>query len=459
MFEGPVVYVDIETSGGSYRTSRIIEVAAIRVENGKIVDEFNTLVNPNRLISPWITNITGITNADLAPAPLFEDVAERLMQILDGAIFIAHSVRFDYSFIKNQLDALGYTFEPKLLCTVRLSRKLYTGVKGHSLEKIINRHQIEVASRHRAYDDAKAIWEFSKIAFNEHGAELFSEAVNHQLKSQTLPPNLKINYEDSEYQGPGVYIFKDKNQTPLYIGKSVNVRSRILSHFREDKKLNKEMSISLNTFNVEVIKTDTELEALLLESQLVKEHLPIYNVRLRRAKSQFMLYRSSDDNGYFKLHIEAADISKIDNFEDIYGIYTHKSSARANLEVLTRTFDLCPKLNGLENAAKSCFRYQLGKCKGACICKEDPEKYNARVEAALGEASVAAWPYQTQVALRVSETKYLLVDKWIVVGYLNIKGEEMVKAENLEPDFDLDTYKILKSFINSGKVIVNPLQN
>ncbi len=146
----PLVYVDIETNGGNGSRGRIIEVAAIKVINGEITDSFTSLVNPGSDIPYWITKLTGIVNNDLVSAPYFEDIAEQLHTFLDDCLFVAHNVLFDYSFIKRQFKELGYSFNPKLLCTVRLSRALYKNETGHSLEKIISRHNIEVSARHTA---------------------------------------------------------------------------------------------------------------------------------------------------------------------------------------------------------------------------------------------------------------------------------------------------------------------
>ena len=133
MFREPVVFVDIETTGGSYRNSRVLEVAAIRVENGQITREFHSMVDPETYIPETITRITGITAADIVDAPRFEGIADELRDIIDGAIFIAHNVRFDYSFLKAEFALAGMQFTPKLLCTVRLSRALYPHHQGHSL--------------------------------------------------------------------------------------------------------------------------------------------------------------------------------------------------------------------------------------------------------------------------------------------------------------------------------------
>lgn len=184
MFNYPVVFVDIETTGGSYRANRVLEVAAVRYENGQVTRQYNTLVNPDTYIPSMITSLTGIAQSDITDSPTFDQIAEDLFDILDGAVFVAHNVRFDYSFLHAEFAALGTDFSPKLLCTVRLSRALYPQNKGHSLAVLIERHSIDVVDRHRALADAQAILDFSQLAYAEHGAELFDLAVARQLKTQ-----------------------------------------------------------------------------------------------------------------------------------------------------------------------------------------------------------------------------------------------------------------------------------
>lgn len=454
MFDEPVVYVDIETSGGSYKTSQIIEVAAIRVEKNLIVDEFRSLVNPGTYIPQWITQLTGLTQNDLVQAPSFEDIAYQLNQILDGAIFAAHNVRFDYSFIKRQLEEVGYRYNPKLFCTVRLSRALYSDMKGHSLAKILERHAIAVDARHRAYDDAKAIFEFTKLAFSEHGQEAFELAVAKQLKTKTLPPNLNESDMEKVTNKPGVYVFEDEAGQPIYVGKSVNLRNRVLSHFTSDTKIAKEMKISQNTHNLRVIETDNELEALLLESQMIKELLPVYNKKLRRTKTQTVFMKDQNEDGYLTITLANKDLSEEDNLSNIYGVYNNRTKARNALESILRSYQLCSKLLSLEKTNGPCFLYQLKKCRGACIGKETKESYNQRVEYALERSKVQSWPYKTPIALQIGEGKAIVIDQWIVLGYLEPVEDAEPYFKKVQRVFDIDTYKILHSFIKKNKSIL-----
>jgi DNA polymerase III subunit epsilon len=458
MFNEPVVFVDIETTGGSYRSSRILEFAAIRVEDGEIVDEFKTLINPGVSIPNFITNITGISDSDIANAPYFEDIAEDITRILQDAVFVAHNVRFDYSFVKNQLEACGHKFRPKMLCTVRLSRALYPQEKGHSLEKLLARHSIQTANRHRAYDDALAIYTFCKIAFEEHGQEAFLAAQKLQLKTQTLPPNVSEDNIAELTNSAGVYIFEDDAGTPLYIGKSVNIRKRVLSHFSADTKESKEMKLSQTVHHIRTIETGSELEALLLESQMIKQQLPMYNRLLRRTRKQYILFKDMDENGYITVRTGEQNISDVTDLTSIFGVYSSRRAAKAELENHIRAYLLCPKLLGLEKSIGSCFHYQLKRCKGACAGKETAATYNMRAEMAFKHSRVIDWPYADAAVIRPSAemNEGLIIYKWCVIG----KTTDIVEGGSIDFStqmFDMDAYKILRGYYQKYRELFTPL--
>jgi len=450
MFQFPAVFVDIETTGGSYRNSRIIEVAAIRVENGEIVDTYQTLLNPGSSIPYYITNITGLSDGDVISAPQFAHIAQELFSFMEGAVFVAHNVRFDYSFLRHEFEQVGMVFKPRLLCTVRLSRALYAENKGHSLQKIIERHAISTQSRHRAHADAQAMLDFAIIAYREHGDERFTEAVARQLKTQSLPVHLEDTAIKDISNKPGVYVFEDESGNPVYVGKSVTLKKRIMSHFSADVKQVKEMKIAQNTHKVRVVETENELEALLLESQMVKQLLPIYNQQLRRARSHSIVTKQINTEGYFTVDHQTADLSALDDLSAVYGVFTNRMKAKNRIDELAKTYQLCPKLLGLEKSKAACFWYQLGKCKGACIGKESAADYNARCEFALERSKIDCWPYETPVAIRFGQAlKSLVVDQWIVRGYL-YEDTDQPTFESVTSAFDIDTYRILKRFIQSS---------
>jgi DNA polymerase-3 subunit epsilon len=459
MFNVPAVFVDIETNGGNGDRGRITEIALIRVENGEIVEEFTSLVNPGTPIPYWITRLTGISNADVADAPYFDEIAPDIHRIMEGALFVAHNVRFDFSFVKRQLEAVGYTFRPKLFCTVRMSRKLYPEHKGHSLEKILQRHTIETTDRHRAYADARAILDFTRLAIEEKGLEAFEAALALQLKTKTLPPNVDEEAFARIPQTPGVYIFEDNDGRPLYVGKSVNLRSRVMSHFANDTKIAKEMKLSLTSHSISFIETETEIEALLLESAKVKELQPIHNRLLRRTVQQAVLVRTENDDGYSVISVENRQLDQETELSSIYGVYTSRMKAKARLESLMKTFQLCPKLLGLEKGKGACFRYHLGLCKGGCVGKESPEVYNRRVEYALERSRIEAWPFKGALSVAISASKALVIDQWIVKGYITAFEDGSTYAERLANGFDMDTYRIIRSFLKTHRTQITLLNS
>lgn len=152
--------VDVETTGGSPFFSRIIEVGLLRVEHGEVIQEFQTLVNPGQEIPEFITKMTGISDADVAYAPTFADIAEELIEYFRNSIFVAHNAQFDYGFLREEFRRVGFGFITPRLCTVRLSRTLFREHKHHDLSSIIERYGFEVEKRHRAFDDAKVLWDF-----------------------------------------------------------------------------------------------------------------------------------------------------------------------------------------------------------------------------------------------------------------------------------------------------------
>jgi DNA polymerase-3 subunit epsilon len=449
LFDRPVVFADIETTGLGARSGKIIEIALIRVEQNKITQEFHSLVNPGHHLPEWISNLTGILDKDLEGQPLFDDIADKVAQVCEGAIFIAHNVRFDYSFIKNHLADCGQAFKPELLCTVRLSRALYPDERSHKLENIINRHGIKVPARHRAYEDAKALLDFCKIAFEQHGQEVFEAAVAKQVKQKSLPPNLHPDNLNRISNNPGVYIFEDEQGKPLYVGKSIHLRQRVMSHFSADTESNKEMRMSLNTHNIKTVETANELDALLLESKLVKELLPLYNRKLRRARKYVALLKKVNSDGYISISIDDIDLADC-NPADLYGIYETRGKAKTALESHQQTFSICPKFLGLEKGRGPCFKYHLGKCSGACTGKESAEKHNLRLELALECSKVEAWPYDEPVCVEHigQEGSGIIVDQWKLIG--QIEQNRVIEDATIN-FFDLDNYRILRSYLSSKK--------
>jgi len=169
----PLVFIDVETTGGMAGSSRILEIGALRVENGAVVARMNQVLDPEEPVPFWITNLTGIEPHETAGQPVFAKVLPELERLFDGAVFVAHNVNFDYSFFREEYRRLAQTFTMDKLCTVRLSRKLYPGERSHRLDEVIRRGAYQVAHRHRAYDDAEVLYKFWHDNLVRLGDELF----------------------------------------------------------------------------------------------------------------------------------------------------------------------------------------------------------------------------------------------------------------------------------------------
>lgn len=450
LFDQPLVCVDIETDGYDYHRGHVIEVAAIRIENREVTDEFTTLVNPESPIPYQITKLTGIRGSDLVDAPTFDQVAERLEEILRGAIFVAHNVRFDYSFLKQEFKRVGMEFRPQMMCTVKLSRRLYPAERSHKLASLIERHNFQVSARHRAYDDANVLVQFLHLVHEAFDVDEVAQAIALQLRSPSLPQLMEPSGVVSLPNGPGVYIFRDEQGAVLYVGKSVTIKKRVRSHFTRDSEEYKEFKMAQLVKTVEAHETPGELSALLLESHLVKTLQPIYNRQLRRQRQFVVVQSHYDTMGYITFSYESLSDITPDQYSSILGIYPNRSKAKASVLSMIKTYDLCPKLCGLEKARGACFSYQLGKCSGACVQEEAALSYNSRVEVVFESRSIDPWPYQS--AVTISEDKAddsgIIVDQWRIIGTFLRNAKGKIVASPYESLFDVDAYKILRAFLS-----------
>lgn len=461
-FQSPLVFVDIETNGLNHMKGRVIEVAAIRVEGGKVTRTFSSLIDPETELPHYITRLTGINSGDLAGAPTFDQIADELQEVLKDAIFVAHNVRFDYSFLKQEFGRIGVKFLPKQLCTVKLSRALYPHEKGHKLEDLIRRHKFTFAMRHRAHDDAAVLWQFLQHIVKHHPPEQIEAAIARQIRQPAIPKGIPAELVKGLPESTGVYIFEDDAGTALYVGKSVNIKKRVLSHFGRDHAENKEFKIAQTIRHIRTQETPSELSALLLESQLVKDLQPVYNRKLRRTQKLLLLRENTDADGYCRVVLEEASAIDPTTIGSVLAVYTHRGKARQALENSVKVYGLCPKLIGLEKAQGACFLHQLNKCRGACAGKEPAEIYNRRLSIAFERQRLQTWPYKGAVIIEETgrSVKHAqVVAQWCVVGELSQEEYCDPFLKSKPKDFDLDTYKILQSFMarNTGKFLVKPI--
>lgn len=372
--------IDIETTGGSSRSERITEIAIYNHDGKSITNSFTTLINPERNIPYFITNLTGITNEMVEDSPRFYEVAKKIVELTEGNVFVAHNARFDYSFIREEFKSLGFNFKRSILDTVTLSRKLFPGHKSYSLGNICKDLGIEINGRHRAAGDAFATTRLFELLLSRdielNGAQ--SNLIRNKMISK-LNPKLDINKLDNIPEDPGIYYFYNEKGQLIYIGKSRNLLQRISTHLSNNTS-NRTMEMRDSIADIDWDLTGSELIALLRESQEIKENKPLYNRAQRRTGFQWGIYYSYDNKGYLNFEYKQATDDEIP-----LSLFTSKSKTRAKLESMVETYGLCQKLSGLYDTDGACFHHQVGMCKGACCGMEDAKSYNERAKKALEE--------------------------------------------------------------------------
>lgn len=452
--------VDLETTGLNFNRDQITEVGVIIINNGVVEQKFHSLVNPQCPLPAFISQLTGITAADLKDAPVFSKISAELFELLQGSLFIAHNAKFDYSFLRQSFAAENLNFQLDQLCTVQFARALFPHYHKHSLESWIPRLGIAPERRHRAIDDAQVVLDLLQyIENNVHPETLQSTWASFSRKA-THPPLLNPETMANLPESPGVYIFEDQQGNPLYIGKSINIRHRVSSHFYQVQREPKELTIFNQTAAIKFHETHTELGALLLESSLVKQMYPTYNRQLRRIK-QFVTAREHiNADGYASLTLETLDEDSINNTDNIIGLYRSISQAQDHIRSLCKSNHLCLKILGLEKTGRSCFGYHIGNCPGTCLYEESTENHNERFHLAFSSQKVAPWPWpkETDVILEAQNPingfqEYFLIRNWCLVGH-GKRTNDIINLTSIPMHFDYDQYKIISQAINQGKVLL-----
>ena len=413
--------IDIETTGGSPQNEKITEIAVYLHDGEKIVEEYCSLINPEKKIPYHITALTGINNAMVADAPKFYEVARKIVELTEDKIFIAHNVSFDYQFIRHEFKRLGYDYSREKLCTVQLSRRLIPGLPSYSLGKICAELGIQIHGRHRASGDA-----YATVKLFEHLLSLSREegtAVNQlaSIDKQHLNPNLDLSCLQALPEEAGTYYFFNDQRELIYIGKSNNIRKRVYSHFRNySSRKAIEMLNAIAEIDYEL--TGSELIALLRESDEIKKLKPLYNRAQRRAISVYGLYYFTDSNGYLRLVLDKSSKREEIPLISFPNLRSGKSYLNANI----LEYELCQKLCGLYPNSGACFSYEIAGCKGACIGKESPESYNKRAQDLINRFSYSHSSFfildkgredTEQGVVKIENGRYL------GFGYADLQGE------------------------------------
>ena len=450
-----LVFVDLETTGGNPAYHRITEIGIVRVENGEVVEEWSSLVNPECPIPPYIEAFTGISSEMVADAPRFADVAATVLEKLSGAVFVAHTARFDYSFLRSEFRKINLSFSAAALCTVKLSRRLYPMHARHNLDAVMQRHGLACGARHRALGDAQVLRDFwFKLRREIPDAALAEARAQSMLAVVTVPPHLPQELADELPEGSGVYRFFGEQGELLYVGRSNSLRTRVLGQLATGQRSGRDRKLAEQVRRVDWVQTSGELGAMLLEAMWIGSQKPLHNRRLHGSEESVTLRVAVDGSG----RVEARRIDSLEPAEltECFGVFHREKDARKALTDIARAQQLCLKVLGLEQGTGSCFALQVGKCKGACTGKEPLVLHHTRVRLALAALKIRSWPFAGRIALREPALRgeqgreFHVLDHWTYLGTARSDEElAVLSAKRADAGFDVDVYKILLRYFSS----------
>lgn len=444
--------IDIETCGGKFemRRGHITDICILIHDGLRVVDKFSTLVNPQCNITPFYTKLSGITNEMVQDAPTFPQIAKKIVEMTEGKIFVAHNVGFDYGFIRDEFAALGYRYKRDTLCTVRLARKLIPGKMSYSLGHLCDQMGIANKARHRAEGDAVAT------------AELFDrlleiKALDPRYKN-TGVEELMIRKVDKikEYalrklpEACGVYYFRNQAGEIIYIGKSANMYNRAVSHFNTHEHKGRKMLNELHS--VDYVITGSELIALLLESEEIKNHKPKYNRMRKGAAFTHSIEYFIDKPGIINFRV----VPFAEATKPLLSFNSYVT-ARERMEAWLDEHLLCMRYCGLASEDAVCFNHQIKKCNGICCGEEEIADYNRRAQ-----ELVTRYSYDQDNFILVEHGKehgekslvYVKDGRYYGYGYIsnetNVSSVEeleyAVKKQTYYPDSDM----LIKSYLKSN---------
>ncbi len=445
--------VDIETTGGYAENHRITEIAIVHHDGLQTGKEFRTLINPVRNIPSYITGLTGITNEMVLTAPRFEEVAQDILAMLEGKVFVAHNAHFDYSFLKKEFEQVGITWQTKKLCTVRLSRKIIPGLRSYSLGSISESLGIKINNRHRASGDAEATVKVFDVLIQRDKDGQIAKALKRNSGETILPPNLPKQDFDSLPAKAGVYYFLNARGSVIYVGKAANIKKRIAGHFSGDAREWSKQNIRNEIHHIRYELTGNEMLALIFESQEIRRLWPKYNQAQKYRVEEWGIYAYEDRNGYLRFSVNTVmrgsqPLVRLSSKGDAWNFLWEKVHA----------YELCPKLCGLQVTKGLCFQHQTGECHGACQEIESPKKYNKRVSKMLdtlqqkGESLVIIGKGRTQ-----HEKSLVLVKEGTYYGHGFVERKQALETFNdvqklVRPGVETPTiHNLISSYLTSVK--------
>ena len=423
--------VDIETTGGAVENSGITEIA-IRIFNGKqVLESYDTLINPEKRIPSYIVALTGITQEMVQDSPKFSAIAAKVFSLLDGRVFVAHNVNFDYSFIKQALQDAGFSWTAKRLCTLRFARKVKPGLASYSLGRLCAYFSIPHKQRHRAAGDVDAtVTLFELLCACDEGTYL-QRTLKGRGGEERLPAHLdKQDYENLP-EVTGVYYFLNKQGKVIYVGKAKNIKKRVQGHFSGHQVSARRQNFIREIYHISYEVCGSELMALLFECQEIKRLWPIYNRALKHMDLKYGLLCYEDQKGYLRLGVG----KRIKHMPYIQA-FDRLSEAAQTLWQLRDSYVLDPALCSFSGSG--------GKKTNQHSCKEPPIHYNKRVEQAI-----ASLDYDAQSFLIVDKGRKLGEQSCIWVEKSQVKGMGYIE-EDVDLNHKEDIFEHLQPCISNA---------
>ncbi|PSR11432.1 MAG: DNA polymerase III subunit epsilon [Bacteroidetes bacterium] len=445
--------IDVETTGGRASRDKITEIGIVLHDGQQIIGTYESLLNPQTYIPAGIVQLTGITQEMVRDAPLFHEIARDIVEFTEGAIFVAHNVRFDYGFLREEFARLSYTYTRKQLCTVRMSRKAFPGLKSYSLENLIKHFGIATDARHRALADALATANIlERILAKESNQEEVKLMVNLGVKESKLPKGITLEQIHNLPEACGVYYFHDAKGNVVYVGKSINIKKRIAEHFADQTDKGRQLQQHVADVSYEL--TGSELVALLLESHEIKRLHPPINRAQRRSSFPFAIHTYTNEDGFICFDVIRNDAKTRDKYE-IISEYPTMTSAKGRLNYMLRELELCSRYCHLFPGTGACFHYHLKQCRGACAGQETVADYNERASDARERMRTV---FDTDFFLidqgrSDDEKAVVLVEQGHFSGFGYVDAETSLTKTNLRdavktyPGYP-DTARIIQRFLN-----------
>jgi len=407
--------IDIETSGGKPKDSKIIEVAIIIHDGEKIIDTYESLVNPGKKIDWFVQKLTGIKDKDVEKAPKFFEIAKTVFKLLENRIFVAHNIGFDYPIVRNEFKSLGLDLRLPHMCTIQASRVLIPGLESYGLANLSKHLNVGLDNHHRAMDDTKATALIFEHIYNLDEKNQLQSFIKKDINPTHLHPDLDLNYFDDIPNKIGIYKFFNEKKELIYLGKSIHLKKRVEEHLKNNKT-QKGIEMRSQIARIDYDLTGSEIVALLTESSLIKQHKPKYNRNLKTTQFNFGLFKYEDQKGYQNLVVK-----KTNTTETPLSTFKNLQTGKDYLENWVDEFQLCQKLCHLQNTTKACSAYDLKKCNGACLGKESPEVYNIRVKALEQKLK---FKYESFLILdkgkRKNEVSFVVIKDGNYIGFGNI---------------------------------------